>query len=171
MIRRFLFERVSWIFMFLLLQALALLLTYVDPTIPMTSVFYYIFLSLLIFIVFLVVRYHQETVFYQQLKERDNDLDLTSVPEASRPFEEIIESAMTEQIESLKQKASEHQMLLEQEKDELLSWIHEVKTPMTAIHLIIDRIDDPKIKSQLTYEWLRIHLLLDQQLHQKRMPF
>ena len=28
-----------------------------------------------------------------------------------------------------------------------------------------------QLKSQLTYEWLRIHLLLDQQLHQKRIPF
>ena len=62
-------------------------------------------------------------------------------------------------------------MTLEQEKDELLSWIHEVKTPLTAMHLMIDRMDDEKLKSHLTYEWLRIHLLLDQQLHQKRIPF
>ena len=27
------------------------------------------------------------------------------------------------------------------------------------------------MKSHLTYEWLRIHLLLDQQLHQRRIPF
>ena len=33
-------------------------------------------------------------------------------------------------------------MTLEQEKDELLSWIHEVKTPLTAMHLMIDRLDD-----------------------------
>ena len=62
-------------------------------------------------------------------------------------------------------------MTLEQEKDELLSWIHEVKTPLTAMHLMIDRLDDETMKTHLTYEWLRIHLLLDQQLHQKRIPF
>ena len=28
-----------------------------------------------------------------------------------------------------------------------------------------------RLKSQLTYEWFRIHLLFDQQLHQKRIPF
>ena len=62
-------------------------------------------------------------------------------------------------------------MSLEQEKDELLSWIHEVKTPLTAMQLMIDRLDNETMKSHLIYEWLRIHLLLDQQLHQKRIPF
>ena len=62
-------------------------------------------------------------------------------------------------------------MTLEEEKDDLLSWIHEVKTPLTAMHLMIERLDDETMKAQLTYEWLRIHLLLDQQLHQKRIPF
>jgi two-component system, OmpR family, bacitracin resistance sensor histidine kinase BceS len=39
------------------------------------------------------------------------------------------------------------------------------------MHLIIERVEEEKIKSQLSYEWLRIHMLLDQQLHQKRIPF
>ena len=51
-------------------------------------------------------------------------------------------------------------MSLEEEKDELLAWIHEVKTPLTAMHLMIERVDDETIKIKLTYEWLRIHLLL-----------
>ena len=38
------------------------------------------------------------------------------------------------------------------------------------MHLMIDRLDDEMMKTHLTYEWLRIHLLLDQQLHQKRIP-
>lgn len=52
-----------------------------------------------------------------------------------------------------------------------MAWIHEVKTPLTAMHLIIDRMEEKALKSQLSYEWLRIHLLLDQQLHQKRISF
>lgn len=64
---------------------------------------------------------------------------------------------------------SKNRLALEQEKDELLSWIHEVKTPMTTMHLMIERLDDEEAKARLAYEWLRIHLLLDQQLHQKRI--
>src|SRR5699024_3147459 len=65
---------------------------------------------------------------------------------------------------------TENRTVMEREQDELASWIHEVKTPLTAIKLIIDRVEDQKTKQQLTYEWLRIHLLLDQQLHQSRIP-
>ena len=39
------------------------------------------------------------------------------------------------------------------------------------MQLMIERMEDETLKAQLQYEWLRIHLLLDQQLHQKRIPF
>ncbi|MBN9654451.1 sensor histidine kinase [Halobacillus sp. GSS1] len=171
MIRKFLIERISWILLIVILQLLALFVAIVDQTVPLSSMLYYILLSGLLVVLFLFIRYHKETRFYTELEERDNDLDLTTFPEADSPFEAVIETNVRDQMEQLKQESSRNQSLLEQEKDELLSWIHEVKTPMTAMRLIIDRIDDFKLKSQLTFEWMRIHLLLDQQLHQKRIPF
>src|SRR5690606_9823807 len=95
----------------------------------------------------------------------------TRIAAPESPFEKIIESSLVNQAELLKKESSHSRLMLEQEKDELLSWIHEVKTPLTAMHLMIEALDDEKAKSKLTYEWLRIHLLLDQQLHQKRIPF
>ncbi|CDQ18545.1 two-component system, OmpR family, bacitracin resistance sensor histidine kinase BceS [Halobacillus karajensis] len=171
MIRRFLLERISWILLIAGLQLLALFMAFVDQAVPLTSVLYYTFLSSILVILFLFIRYRKETPFYVALEERDNDLDLTTFPEADSPFEAVIERNVCEQMEQLKQEASRNQILLEQEKDELLSWIHEVKTPLTAMQLIIDRLNDYKLKSQLTFEWMRIHFLLDQQLHQKRIPF
>jgi two-component system, OmpR family, bacitracin resistance sensor histidine kinase BceS len=171
MVKSFLIERRSWIILFLFLQVLTIFVAYLDASIPLMSILYLVFLSMVIFTGFLIIRYHKETKFYKRLEEWENNLDLTKITEAESPFELIVENSMTNQTELFKQMASENQMLLEQEKDELLSWIHEVKTPMTAMHLIIDRIDNSAIKAELTYEWLRIHLLLDQQLHQKRIPF
>ncbi|MYL50789.1 sensor histidine kinase [Halobacillus litoralis] len=171
MIRKFLAERISWILLIVILQLLALFVAFVDQTVPLSSIIYYIFLSGLLVVFFLFIRYRKETRFYMELEDRDNDLDLTTFPEADSPFESVIETNVRDQMERLKQEASYNQSLLEQEKDELLSWIHDVKTPMTAMRLIIDRIDDYKLRSQLTFEWMRIHLLLDQQLHQKRIPF
>ncbi|SDN81681.1 sensor histidine kinase [Halobacillus aidingensis] len=171
MILKFLAERISWILLIVILQLLALFVAFVDQTVPLSAMLYYILLSGLLVILFLFIRYSKETRFYTELEERDNDLDLTTFPEADSPFEAVIETNVRDQMERLMQEASRNQSLLEQEKDELLSWIHEVKTPMTAMRLIIDRIDDFKLKSQLTFEWMRIHLLLDQQLHQKRIPF
>lgn len=171
MIRRYLIERGSWIFLFLLQQIIFLMIAYLDPSIPLSAVGYVVFISLIVFAIFLFYRYQKETAFFHQLEERENDFDLSNMSLPSSPFEKIIENSITEQTKHLKRTASENRMLVEQEKDDLLAWIHEVKTPLTAMHLMIQRMDDTPLKGDLTHEWLRIHLLLDQQLHQKRIPF
>ncbi|WP_203364044.1 sensor histidine kinase [Bacillus sp. REN10] len=171
MIKTYIRERLSWIMLFIFLQLLVILVVFIDPSIPVQSSFYIVFLSTLVFISFLIVRYHKETKFYQSLQNWDQDLDITNLSLPESPFEQIILESMTQQTKRLKQQATESRLLLEQEKDELLAWIHEVKTPLTAMHLIIDRLQDDKLKANMMHEWLRIHLLLDQQLHQKRMLF
>ncbi|KOS66996.1 histidine kinase [Lysinibacillus contaminans] len=171
MVRKFLIERISWILLFLFLQLLVLSISFVDTTIPLESMFYIVFLSLLIFVVFLTVRYSKETKFYRSLEERSNDLDLKSLAIPDSPFEHIVEQSMITQTEKLKQQATYNRLMLEQEKDDMLAWIHEVKTPLTTMHLMLERMNDEELKALMTYEWLRIYLLLDQQLHQRRIPF
>ncbi|OZI13352.1 histidine kinase [Bacillaceae bacterium SAS-127] len=171
MIKPYILERLSWIILFLCLQLLVVLVVFIDPSIPIGAGFYIVLLSMLLFSTFLVIRYHKETKFYQSLQERDHDLDITNLAVPESPFEQIIATSMAQQTTALKLQATENRVLLEQEKDELLAWVHEVKTPLTAMHLMMDRIEDDKLKAAMTYEWLRIHLLLDQQLHQKRLPF
>lgn len=171
MVKTYIKERSRWIGLLIGQQPLLLLVVFVDPTIPFSSVLYINFLSFLTFIGFFLFFYHKETGFYRQLMEREPSLDTSTLDEAESPFESIVKKSLEEQINRYKQEISHNRIELEQEKDELLSWIHEVKTPLTAMHLMIDRLEGDKIKAQLTYEWLRIHLLLDQQLHQKRIPF
>lgn len=171
MIRKFVMERISWIILIVLLLLLSLLMAYLDPSLSLSSMLYYVFLSLVISSVFVFIRYFKETSFFKELDERDSTTDITSIPDPNSPFESFIYQQITTPIEQLEKDVSTNQLLLEQEKDELLSWIHEVKTPLTALRLIIDRTEDHQLKSELMYEWLRIYYLLDQQLHQKRIPF
>ncbi|MBS4216267.1 sensor histidine kinase [Neobacillus rhizophilus] len=171
MIKHFLKERRSWILLILSLEFLIVFIAYIDSAIPFLPVLYMVFLSLIIFAIFLTVRYHKETHFYKGLEDWESSLDLTGLPKGRSPFEKIIERSVISQTDSLKIEASSNRMTLEQEKDELLSWIHEVKTPLTAMSLMIERMEDSKLRANLRFEWLRIHLLLDQQLHQKRIPF
>jgi two-component system, OmpR family, bacitracin resistance sensor histidine kinase BceS len=171
MIKKYLIERKSWILLFLFMQIFIIFVAYLDSTISLRSILYIVFLLMIIFIIFVIIRYNKETKFYKNLEGWENNLDLSSIMDAESPFEKMIERKIINQTNLLKQVASQNQLALEQEKDEILSWIHEVKTPLTAMHLMIDRLDDERMKAQLTYEWLRIHLLLDKQLHQKRIPF
>ncbi|MEG9295424.1 sensor histidine kinase [Mangrovibacillus sp. Mu-81] len=169
MIRKYLWERKSWILLFISLQLLLLFVTYLDSALPFTSIFYVVVLSSLVFTIFLIVRFHRETKFYTDLYEWDSNPNVTGMPAPDSPFERIVYSSLIDHAEQLKGKSEVNRRMLDQEKDELLAWIHEVKTPLTAMSLMIERLADRDLKAPLKYEWLRIHLLLDQQLHQKRM--
>ncbi|MGG4106799.1 sensor histidine kinase [Paenibacillus lautus] len=164
-------ERLSWILFFLLLQLLFLFIAAVDSQIPFLPILYIVFLSMLFFLVFLFVRYNRETKFYKSLQAWDDTYDLAAISEPEHPFESIAMDILSLQTERFKKESSMRLMEIQGEKDELLSWIHEVKTPLTTMQLMIERMEDETLKAQLQYEWLRIHLLLDQQLHQKRIPF
>lgn len=170
MIKKYINERRSWIILFISLQCLTIFIAYLDPLIPLKSALYLIFLACIIITVFFAIRYKKESKFYKNLDEMDMHLDLNNLIDATSPFEKIVEDSLHNQTERLKLEAAEHRGVIEEEKDELLSWIHEVKTPLTAMHLMIDRLENQEIKKQLMFEWLRIHLLLDQQLHQQRIP-
>lgn len=170
MFSAYLKERRSWILLFLLLQVLVVFIAYIDSAVSIKSILYYVFLSVLIFVIFILMRFQKEMKFYQGLKDAEDLLDFSDRDHLST-FEGMVAESITHHFEALKKAVSENERRLDQEKDELLSWIHEVKTPLTALRLMIDRIEDQALKREMTYEWLRIHLLLDQQLHQKRIPF
>ncbi|WP_339295143.1 sensor histidine kinase [Paenibacillus sp. FSL W7-1279] len=164
-------ERLSWILFFVFLQLLFLFIAAVDSQIPFLPILYIVFLSVLFFLVFLFVRYNRETKFYKSLQTWDDTYDLAAISEPEHPFEAIAMDILSLQTERFKKESSMRLMEIQGEKDDLLSWIHEVKTPLTTMQLMIERMEDETLKAQLQYEWLRIHLLLDQQLHQKRIPF
>ncbi|PID14890.1 histidine kinase [Sporosarcina sp. P34] len=170
MIKLFLRERASWILFFIFSQLLVLAMGYLDTSIPFLSTVYIAFISCLSFVIFIVMRYEKESRFYKRLETVEPSFDLTAIPEANSPFEAITSERMSEQIQVFKHQLNELQISLEQEKDDMLNWIHEVKTPLTTLQLMIERTDST-LRSQLMYEWLRIHLLLDQQLHLNRIPF
>lgn len=148
-----------------------LFVAFIDTSIPFHSIVYIVFLEMIMFLLFIYIRYHFETKFYRNLQEREHDLDITGLSQAESPFERIVEESITKQTEHLKQIAATNRILLQREKDDLLAWIHEVKRPLTAMRLMLDRVEDRKLRTALLYEWLRMHHLLDQQLHQKRMVF
>lgn len=171
MIKQYLIERRSWIILFISLQLLTLFIAAIDPSITIRPVLYIVFLSTVILVIFFIVRYQKETAFYKSLEAWDSDYELADIKKPGSPFETIVAVRLEAQTNTYQKELSKHTTRLEQEKDELLSWIHEVKTPLTAMQLMIERVEDSKVKQQLKYEWMRTHLLLDRQLHQKRIPF
>ena len=89
MFNTYLKERRSWILLFVILQFLVVFIAYIDYAISFRSILYYVFLSLIIFGVFFMIRYQKETKFYRELVEADDVLDLSRMPEPLSPFETI----------------------------------------------------------------------------------
>lgn len=171
MIFSYMKERMSWIILFLALQLITLVVGYIDMTIPMKSIYYIVFIQFVIGIIFLSIRYRKETKFYKELMEWKPEIDLTDMPEGDTLFTEVVTNALEEQSQIYRSQYNKLQLDIRREKDDLLGWIHEVKTPLTTMQLMLERVEDKELRAQLFYEWLRIHLLLDQQLHQRRIPF
>lgn len=167
--KKYFSEKRSWIIFFCLLQGLFLLVGYVDPSIRFQSILYMFFLSSVLFIFFLIYQYNREVSFYKRLEEWSPNVDV-EILEGKTPFEVMVEKAIKQQDAYYKQGTNNLSISIEKEKDELLAWIHEVKTPLTTMQLMLERVDDKSLREQLLYEWLRIHLLLDQQLHKRRLP-
>jgi OmpR family two-component system bacitracin resistance sensor histidine kinase BceS len=171
MITKYIKEKRSWLCLLAGLQVMILLVSFVDASIPFLPILYIVLLNTLVCMAFVIFRFQRETRFYRAVEAWDQVYDLETFEEAESPFEKIVQDAVISQTERYRRESSVSFRLLEQEKDDLLSWIHEVKTPLTAMQLMIERLPDDMLRSQIMYEWLRIHHLLDQQLHQKRIPF
>jgi len=164
-------QKRSWLALLFGIHALFLFVAFVDPQIPFTSVLYMVFLSFIGTNVFVVVQYVKETSFYKRLEQWEEPYDVSELRLPKRPFETIVYDHVKQQAAQYKQDVGTYRMDLELERDEMLAWIHEVKTPLTTMQLMFERMDDGNLHKQLMVEWLRIDLLLDQQLHQKRIPF
>ncbi|MFD1910073.1 sensor histidine kinase [Paenibacillus rhizoplanae] len=95
---------------------------------------------------------------------------IESLPEPDNELDRITGHVLREASSHFKRKLSgmkEDQLV---ENDFIASWIHEIKTPLTAMKLIMaTRQSDPDIRRMET-EWLRIHLLVDRQLYMTRLP-
>lgn len=171
MIRKYIRERLSWIVLVLSMQMLLLFVAAIDRDIPFKPVLYIVFLLLLLFAIFLLLRYSRETRFYQNLLAWDGNNEPEGHLAPRLPMEALVMDQLSKYTEEFRQQNYKLVAQLEEEKDELMSWIHEIKTPLTTMQIMIDRLGDEALKSQLRYEWLHVHLLLDRQLHQKRIRF
>lgn len=143
MMLNYLNERKSWISIFVLFELLLLFMAYLDENWSLHSVRYFVFLTSIIFVIFLIIRYLRETKFYKALDNQTDQFVLGKYQHLLDHLKECSHIGLHQQFDKLKSMETENRIQLEEEKDELLSWIHEVKTPLSAMSLIIDRIEKP----------------------------
>lgn len=159
MIRLFLRERISWILFFIFCMIWMNLLLNLDVGFTSISTMYLNSTLLFFFMCFIIWRY---------IKEMKIVKTITDSPDEFHRLEDLILTNLHESELDLERFKNELMTQFSEDRDQHLAWIHEVKTPLTAMKLMIE--DLPlETRKPLELEWLRIHLLLDQTLHTLRL--
>ena len=164
-------ERCAWIVFFLALLGITNLLFYLDIGFAGISVAYYNLVMVALFVLFLIWRYIKETAqlrnFLGNIFENNNfkEGQLDSLSPFQRKYIENLYNVI-QQKEAL---LNITKIKAQEDTEDVLAWIHEMKTPLTAMKLMVEQIDDSKSRQKIENEWLRINYLLDQQLHNTRL--
>ncbi len=168
-------SRKSWILLFVSLLGLTDLLILFEQglRVEFISLLYLNTLYIILFLVFFIWRYIKETKYIASIAKLQEVMtsDWTeNLPEPENELDRITSDVLKLASLQFKRKLSQLKEAQLIENDFTASWIHEVKTPLTAMKLIMDaRLSDPDIR-KIETEWLRIHLLVDRQLHMTRLP-
>lgn len=167
----FLRERWAWIVFIFLLLLFINIVFFLDAGFSGISVSYFNIVTISLTILFLIWRYFKETQglvhFLGNLSNAREFLfsESNSLSPFQRKYFEEFLNVIEEKEVLLNQSRVKHQ----EDAEALLAWVHEMKTPLTATKLMIEQVKDQKLRYRLENEWMRTHLLLDQQLHQTRL--
>jgi OmpR family two-component system bacitracin resistance sensor histidine kinase BceS len=171
MILLFLKERWTWITFIFALLIFINLLFYLDSGLSEISTSYFNIVIISLVVVFLVWRYFKETreiiKFLESLSSDGEFLFLESA--TLSPFQRKYFEQFQKVLGSKEILLNQSKVKLQEDTEDLLAWVHEMKTPLTAMKLMIEQVGDTKLHYRLENEWMRTHLLLDQQLHNTRL--
>lgn len=172
----YLFYKKSWIGLIGLLLILtnALILLDTGVSVEPDSLIYLNALFLTISIVFFIVRYKRETSYYKTILASLNEIDddwFESIPSSQSRFPDQTIFSILETIHDYEQnRRNEDHSSQQMDQAGLASWVHEMKTPLTAMKIILDGHRLNELAQKLNAPWLRMHLLLDRQLYISRLP-
>ena len=157
MIRLFIRQYISAILFVILLQLLMNLILFLDTGFQNVSLLY------LNIIWFTLV-----TGYFSLRYMKDRKL-MKPFAKFSGTYYDVIHEDYKEQLADKNAKIQEQKLIVLERQDELLAWVHEMKSPLTAMQLLMEKVEKSEVKERIENEWLRLYLLLDQQLHATRL--
>lgn len=165
----------SWILFFFGMLGLTDAILWLDQGIAVefVSVIYFNTLIFTFFIIFIVWRYRKEMKFVKELSIVMDEPELDwheALPKSSFKRDEILSDVLRQVAISSAKKISDLKRESFIESDYTASWVHEVKAPLTAMKLTMDGHRSNPVIRKIEAEWLRVYLLVDQQLYISRLP-
>lgn len=133
------------------------------------NVYYFIFLSTFLLGIFLLYRYFSQKMLYEKLTNLPAKLEDTLSSAGSAPVSEAVNRLLRvqynlyrEEIQLYKRKQEEHLTFIHQ-------WVHQMKTPISVIHLILQENEGEPYTENIRQEIERINRGLNMALHMARL--
>lgn len=168
-ILRYLISRLNWLALIVGFQIFLVIVALLDRDLSVESILYVILCNIIFTIVFLIFSYNYETSFNRKLSEMKEIEELKHKEAANTPMEEEVLHYLYVMIRRQKQIVSKQTVQLKEHEQSLTEFVHEIKTPLTALKLMIDQEEDKTRLHALLFEWSRINEMLDQQLYLTRL--
>ncbi len=164
----------SWIFFFVAALAAADLLLWLDAglAVEFSSLLYMNALLLIALAVFIIWRFRRETAYVREMTRLEGEpaADWQELlPEAKFKRDEQMNEVLQAAAASLAAQLNELRQQNLIQGDYTAAWVHEAKAPLTAIRLLIDSNRSAPGMQRIEAEWLRLYLLVDQQLYISRL--
>lgn len=157
MIRLFIRQYISMMLFVIILQLLLNLILFLDRGFHDVSLLYLNIIWFTLVAGYFILRYVKDRKLMKPyVKFKGNYFD-------------VIHEDYKEQLANKNAKVQEQKQIVLERQDELLAWVHEMKSPLTAMQLLLEKVEKSEVKERIENEWLRLYLLLDQQLHATRL--
>lgn len=162
-------EHLPWIMLFILFNISIAVIGWIDSTIPDISIMYVIMINTFLLLVFVSWDYLRKRQFYKDIRTLNEPDDVDARHSGKTPLEREVNDS----LERLRI-SHEHLMFNESTKtrenlDELTRFVHDMKMPVTTMHLMIQDLDE-KQQRKLSAEMNRLEQMLNEILYVKRLP-
>ncbi|MBB4822955.1 OmpR family two-component system bacitracin resistance sensor histidine kinase BceS [Sporosarcina luteola] len=172
---QYVWDRKSWILFLLAMLGVVDMLIWIDKglAMPINSLLYLNGLLVIGFVLFFSWRFSAETAYLRSLQQLQQAMDgdwQEVLPEAIYMNDQMTNDILRQAAEGYSRNLAKMKAASLIEADYTAAWVHEVKAPLTAMKLTIDAHRGDQAVRKIESEWLRVHLMLEQQLYISRLP-
>ena len=154
----FLKTRSNWIFWIVFLHVILLGMAYIDYDISIESIGFIVTLNLGLTAMFLIFTFLKEVKLYQHLYNNKEIEEIKHKDLAEDPFQKEVVNYLYRKLTSQKERVVEQQLHIQSTEQSLTEFVHDIKTPVTAMKLLIDQEEEGTRKKSLLYELSLIHI-------------
>ncbi|AOZ92626.1 sensor histidine kinase [Paenibacillus crassostreae] len=115
---------------------------------------YFIFLSIILLAILLFVRYVRRKKFYMHIEKESIDIDEFLIHQPNAPIEKAYADQLRSILSSLLSKDEEHKDFLQEQQLMISQAVHQMKTPLSVIQLLIQ--SNQSNEPRLFLEWQKV---------------